>query len=937
MALTTVFGVWGAARAENECGRPEDGAITCSPANYEAATDGSILYHFTEADEDNIVIRFVEGLSIRYDLTDPHDDYISFPDIGVYEGDPLYSAVRIETNADYEGDIHFTSYADVTSNGRGISVAHNGKSGALRTEILGGSFSIDSEWSLPHAIHSYRADYEDISQILSGDHDLIVRDIVIESEVNPDTDEGWTWNGGIVGVQGGEGHLNSEGYLNITVQDSTIQSSGLRVGGIVGVHSGKGNVNVDVQNVHIDVSGSEGSTDGIFGYHLGLGDSHIEVEDTTINVRGNLYSNGINYTHWSQDSVGNLSVDARDVDIDVRGQRHVDGIFGHHRGTGDIGVDVHRAKITTIGADSGGIAFIHDGGGHIEIDARDVDIKVDGDRSVGIGGGQRYEGTGNVDINVHDSTVLVTGENVASIRSFNFSGEGNINIHVDSETTITAEGPGSSGILVGLTGRLVDDRTGPIKAPAGVSVPEDESGGNRGQVRGQSVVVDGRVRGGSVLTTEEGPVVGAGVRLYGGGRVEVGSSGVVGADSGVALRAEGEGAVLRVDVELAGRPLDEVVTGQISNDDGMTTIVVNGTRLHDDRTGITGTAHGGARDVSLAAAETVKGQAFLPIFVETYAPRAAVYEALPGFMLRLDQGGGTSGRRLRLPGSPLWIKVAGGQGSYEPDRSHVGAAYDFDRFATEVGAEFALSRKQNLTGWASLRHVQGSAAVSAPTGGGEIEAGGFGASAGASWENSAGTYASGSVSLARYDTDLHADGRGPLKEGADATAHTFGVEAGRRFSLADHLSITPQAWFTHADISMDDFRDAVESQVSLQRATQSTLGLGVVTETAHSWDDGKRTLALRAWLGVEQVLGGAETTVDVSGERLGWLEQALGQETVGEVSERLGSEAAPTRVMLGLGAAYHWDRWSLGGEVAASALGSDDNHHTASLRLGMQF
>ena len=91
-----------------------------------------------------------------------------------------------------------------------------------------------------------------------------------------------------------------------------------------------------------------------------------------------------------------------------------------------------------------------------------------------------------------------------------------------------------------------------------------------------------------------------------------------------------------------------------------------------------------------------------------------------------------------------------------------------------------------------LRHVKGSADVSAPTGGGgQVEASGFGGSVGASWHNTAGYYASGSLSLARYDTDLRADGRGLLKDGIDATVRIFGIEARRRFSLADHLSITP--------------------------------------------------------------------------------------------------------------------------------------------------
>lgn len=84
--------------------------------------------------------------------------------------------------------------------------------------------------------------------------------------------------------------------------------------------------------------------------------------------------------------------------------------------------------------------------------------------------------------------------------------------------------------------------------------------------------------------------------------------------------------------------------------------------------------------------------------------------------------------------------------------------------------------------------------------------------------------------------------------------------------------------------------------------------------SARRWDGGERKLDLGDHLGVEQVLGDGETATDVSGERL-------------------GSEAARTWGVLGLGAAYRWNRWSLGGEVSASGLGSDENNCTVSLRL----
>ena len=135
------------------------------------------------------------------------------------------------------------------------------------------------------------------------------------------------------------------------------------------------------------------------------------------------------------------------------------------------------------------------------------------------------------------------------------------------------------------------------------------------------------------------------------------------------------------------------------------------------------------------------------------------------------------------------------------------------------------------------------------------------------------------------------------------------------------LMLTGSDRFVLADESVREFVQYAtrrRSRIALSQAARSIVGLGVVTETAHSWDDGERTLDLRGRLGVERLLGDAETVVDVSGERL-------------------GSEAARTRVVLGLGAAHRWSRWSLGGEVSASGIGSDDSDYTVSLRLGTQF
>ena len=65
----------------------------------------------------------------------------------------------------------------------------------------------------------------------------------------------------------------------------------------------------------------------------------------------------------------------------------------------------------------------------------------------------------------------------------------------------------------------------------------------------------------------------------------------------------------------------------------------------------------------MSANETIQGRAFTPgDFHETYAPHAAVYEALPGVLQRLDRRGTTS-QRLRRPGLPDWACISGGRGS----------------------------------------------------------------------------------------------------------------------------------------------------------------------------------------------------------------------------------------------------------------------------------
>ena len=483
----------------------------------------------------------------------------------------------------------------------------------------------------------------------------------------------------------------------------------------------------------------------------------------------------------------------------------------------------------------------------------------------------------------------------------------------------------------------------------------------------QTVMVDERVFG--------GPDDQAGVYLEGDGEVYIGPEGSVGAESGIAILATGDSPELLVDMNLNGRRVAEVIGDDwIINDGGETTIVVNDVTLHDGATGVvedavapnggnvrvtqrgrraTGVvkdamAPNGAFNVTMRPeGVTVRDRSdpdpanwvitepatgvivdrdfsardFIETptrgglqFMEEYAPRAAVYEALPDFLLRLT-GQGPSRTCSSVPDEPVWVRFAGGQGSYEADRSTTGATYNLERFETEGGLSVAFN--DTTKGWVSVRHVWGAAGIGSPTGGGQIDVRGLGSSVGGAWQSATGAYAKGCFSYMAYNVDFASHQRGLLKAGTNGRAYTLDVEAGRRFALTGEVHLTPRVWVVGSRVSVDSFTDAVDARVSFADANRIIGGLGFVADTTRPWGEGE--FVLRGSVDVERLLSGVETHVQVSGERL-------------------SAEATEHGLRFGLNGVYRQGRFSIGAEVAArQELGSDDSEYAGFLNFGLRF
>ena len=298
---------------------------------------------------------------------------------------------------------------------------------------------------------------------------------------------------------------------------------------------------------------------------------------------------------------------------------------------------------------------------------------------------------------------------------------------------------------------------------------------------------------------------------------------------------------------------------------------------------------------------------------EEYAPRTAVYEALPGFLLRLT-GPGAAGAGRKRVAKPVWLRLEGGTGSYEPEHSTVGAGYDFDRTQMETGVNIAMG--EDAEGWISMRRMTASADVSSPTGDGSIEVEGYGPAFGAVWRGANGYYASGAFALTFLGMDLASDRRGLLNADVEGMGQTLDLEVGHRFAMDGGVVLSPRGRVGYSKVSVDGFRDTVDARVSFPDAERISGRLGVVAQATRAWKDGE--LSLWGSFDIERIFSGAETTAYVSGERL-------------------GSEISENSAHLGLGASWRLGRFSIGGRLSAVGAGSNDREYDGRLDIGMRF
>ena len=695
----------------------------------------------------------------------------------------------------------------------------------------------------------------------------------------------------------GHDQSSDTGDVSINVEDLAITTTGTSLShGVFGWRrgSGGGAITIDVQGGSITTNGLV--SHGLYGEHQSTGDVNITtrggVAITTESVETDpdyldTFSHGVYGLHTG--SIGSIDIDAlQGSSITAKGTiSH--GVYARHTGTGDITITT-SATVATEGPGGHGVYAELDSG------MGEIGVSVGGGSVTASGVGSKGVKVGRVAVTDHDMDPNTADINVPQ-RAAEVGEDGYRMQTVTVNGPVMGGSGEAAGVYLAGGGRVVIGPKGSVGAASGIAIlaTGDTPGANPGDpVIKPKLLVDmdlddrrvAEVLGDDWIINDGGETT----IVVNGEKLHDGETGVVEdavARNGawnVTMLAEGFKVTDRADPDPANWIISKPAAGVVADRDfsagdfnetdrpkppppppppppqtcpegqvGTPPDCVTPPKRVSDGSGkaVSVFLRGGGRVVKYvfgglgdAAADfltgggQVAGEQVAGVIEtrgssnlhEVYAPRTALYEALPGFLLRLN-GGGPEGERLRSPGSPVWARLSGSRGSHSPDRSTVGKEYDFERFTAEAGLDVSLG--ESLTGSISLIHVRGSAEVSSPFGGGDIEVKGIGVSLGASWTGAGGYYANGSLSLTNYDVELASGDRsvGTLKKNAAARGTLLNLEAGRRIKMSERLNLTPRAWMTRSGVSIDTFTDSVDARVSAAETARFTGGVGVAAGT----------------------------------------------------------------------------------------------------------
>ena len=247
----------------------------------------------------------------------------------------------------------------------------------------------------------------------------------------------------------------------------------------------------------------------------------------------------------------------------------------------------------------------------------------------------------------------------------------------------------------------------------------------------------------------------------------------------------------------------------------------------------------------------------------------------------------------------VWGRMEGSHTSIKSRYSTSGADYDYNHFRMQAGIDGMLKETENgkLIGGLTGHYDRKNADIYARDIDSDIAVNGYGFGGTLTWYGENGFYIDNQAEVTWYKSDIGADGA--LVNGNKGFGYSLSVETGKRVTLNEYWSMTPQGQLIYANAGFDSFTDRFGAEVSRKKADSLEGRLGLTLDHQDSWLNDRGMMNRRYVYGIANLytefLGGTE--VDVSGIRFA------------NKRDRVWGG-------LGLGGSYNWndDKYSIYGE-----------------------
>lgn len=222
----------------------------------------------------------------------------------------------------------------------------------------------------------------------------------------------------------------------------------------------------------------------------------------------------------------------------------------------------------------------------------------------------------------------------------------------------------------------------------------------------------------------------------------------------------------------------------------------------------------------------------------------------------------------------VWGRIEGSQTKINPKYSTSNTDYNYNMFRIQAGLDGMLAENENgkLLGGITVHYVKGNADTFWKDGidgygDGKISTDGYGFGGTLTWYGDNGFYLDGQAQLTWYKSNLSANQSHNLISGNNAYGYGLSIEGGKRITVDQSWSVTPQAQLVYSNIGFDKFDDVFGANVSLNKGDSLQGRIGLSVDYQNSWYNDKGTIDRTYVYGIANLyyefLDG--TSIDVSG------------------------------------------------------------------------